>query len=86
MANMAEYFAKRDSALPAPKFVYGQRVLAKMRDGATVLGMVIREYEGEILLHLDLPIVMNGEARFIVWAPIKNAVLRTSTDDTPEAL
>lgn len=93
MANMAEYFARRDSSLPAPKFQYGERVFAKMDDGTPVVGMVIREgypesdNQGRILLHLDLPVIHGAEPRFIVWVSSKTAKLRDrSTDDPAETL
>ena len=93
MANMAEYFARRDSSLPAPTFQYGERVFAKMDDGTPVVGMVIREgypesdNKGRILLHLDLPVMNGGQPRFIVWVNCKTAKLRDrSTDDPAETL
>ena len=58
MASLEKYFTERDKNKPAPKWVYGDRVIGKVGK-IPVMGMVIREdYEDPslVLCHLDLPI------------------------------
>lgn len=71
MASLEKYFAERDKDKPKPKWVYGDRVSGKV-GGIPVIGSVIREDYIEsdlVLVHLDLPINVNGELRNIVHVP-----------------
>ena len=73
MASLAKYFEERDANKPKPKWVYGDRVSGKV-GGIPVVGQVIREDYIEtdlVLVHLDLPINVNGEYRNIVHVPSK---------------
>jgi len=71
--NLADWFAKRDAHKPKPKWVYGDRVSGKVGK-IPVIGMVVREdYEdpSQVLMHLDLPIKVNEEYRWVVYVPAK---------------
>ena len=71
--TLAEWFAKRDENKPKPKWVYGDRVSGKVGK-VLVLGMVVREdYEDpkQVLMHLDLPVKVNGEYRSVLYVPAK---------------
>ena len=73
MASLADYFATRDKNKPAPKWVYGDRV-SGLLNNIPVIGMVIREdYEDSsmVLVHLDLPIKIDGEYRWVNYVPAK---------------
>jgi hypothetical protein len=73
MASLKDYFEKRDANKPTPTWVYGDRISGKVGK-VPVIGMVIREeYEDStmILCHLDLPIKMNGDTRYVVHVPAK---------------
>ena len=73
MASLEKYFENRDKDKPKPKWVYGDRVSGKV-GGIPVVGQVIREDYIEtdlVLVHLDLPINVNGEYRNIVHVPSK---------------
>ena len=73
MASLEKYFAERDKNKPSPKWVYGDRVSGKV-GGIPVVGQVIREDYIEtdlVLVHLDLPINVNGEMKQIVHVPSK---------------
>jgi hypothetical protein len=68
--TLAEQFAKRDAHLPKPKWVYGDRVFAKYSDFPLV-GMVIRQNEQGVLIHSDLPLVLEEGIRFVVYCNLK---------------
>ena len=72
--TLAEWFAKRDEGKPKPKWVYGDRVSGKVGK-VLVLGMVVREnYDPEektVLMHLDLPVKVDGEYRSVLYVPAK---------------
>ena len=73
MASLKDYFEKRDADKPKPKWVYGDRVFAKL-DKVPVVGMVIREdYDDSsmVLCHLDLPVKDGDEYKWIVRVPSK---------------
>ena len=73
MASLAKYFEDRDKDKPKPKWVYGDRVSGKV-GGIPVVGQVIREDYIEsdlVLVHLDLPINVNGEYQWVVHVPSK---------------
>jgi len=73
MPSVAKYFEERDALKPKAKWVYGDRVSGKV-GGIPVVGQVIREDYIEtdlVLVHLDLPINVNGEYRNIVHVPSK---------------
>jgi hypothetical protein len=73
MASLKEQFELRESLKPKPKWVYGDRVSGKV-GGIPVVGQVIREDYIEtdlVLVHLDLPINVNGEYQWIVHVPSK---------------
>ena len=71
MASLEKYFKERDSHLPPPKWVYGDRVSGKIGK-MLVLGMVIREDYNDrsmVLCHLDLPVKIDGEYRWVTLVP-----------------
>lgn len=71
--NLAEWFAKRDAHKPKPKWIYGDRVSGKVGK-QLVIGMVVREdYEDQkqVLVHLDLPIKIADEIRWVLYVPAK---------------
>lgn len=73
MASVAKYFEDRDKDKPKPKWVYGDRVYGKFSK-VPVIGMVIREdYEDSsmVLCHLDLPVKVVKEYKWIVLVPSK---------------
>lgn len=55
MANYAEYFAARDADLPKPKYKNGDRVFGHWNK-IPIIGMVVREEDKMVLVHLDLPL------------------------------
>ena len=74
MSTLAEQFAKRDENNPKPKWVYGDRVSAKIGK-QLIIGMVIREqYEDQtqVLVHLDLPIKIADVFRWVLYIPAKS--------------
>jgi hypothetical protein len=76
--NLADYFKERDKNKPAPKWVYGDRIMGKVGK-VPVVGMVVREdYEDPtmVLCHLDLPIKVSGEYRNVVYVPSNGMVKR----------
>ncbi len=71
--TLAEWFEKRDESNPKPKWVYGDRVYGKLGK-IPVMGMVVREkYEDQswVLMHLDLPLKIAGELRWVLYVPAK---------------
>ncbi len=64
--KLADQFSKRDAHLPKPKRVYGDRVFAKYSDFPLV-GMVVRQNEHGVLIHSDLPLVLEQETRYVVY-------------------
>jgi hypothetical protein len=79
MASLERYFSERDAGKPAPRWVYGDRVMGRVGK-IPVMGMVIREdYEdaGLVLCHLDLPIwvknpdTLDTTVRWIVLVPAR---------------
>lgn len=73
MSTLKEQFELRDADKPAPKWVYGDRVSGRIGK-IPVLGMVIREdYQdpSQVLMHLDLPVKVESEYRYIVYVPAK---------------
>jgi len=71
--TLAEWFAKRDEGKPKPKWVYGDRVSGKVGK-QLVIGMVVREdYEDpkQVLVHLDLPVRVADEVRWVLYIPSK---------------
>ena len=73
MASLKDYFEKRDGKKPDPTWKYGDRMFGRIGK-VPVRGMVIREdYEDPsmVLCHLDLPVKMNGQYRWIVYIPSK---------------
>ena len=75
--TLAEWFAKRDENNPKPKYNYGDRVMAKF-SGVPLVGMVIREdvAEKRVLVHGDLPLVIEGQIHNVVWVGIKTVSRR----------
>lgn len=73
MSTLKEQFEARDAHKPKPKWVYGDRVSGRV-GGIPVIGQVIREDYIEtdlVLVHLDLPINVNDEIKWIVHVPSK---------------
>ena len=74
MASLEKYFAERDKDKPAAKWVYGDRISGKVGK-VPVMGMVIRENYVEpdmVLVHLVLPIKVEGEYRWVTYVPAKS--------------
>ena len=74
MASLEKYFAERDKDKPSPKWIYGDRVFGKVLKDVPVVGTVIREDymdPKQVLVHLDLPVKVEGEVRWIVRVPSK---------------
>lgn len=74
MSTLKEQFDARDALKPKPKWVYGDRISGKLDKNIPVVGMVIREdYEDSsiVLCHLDLPVKIEDEYRWIVRVPSK---------------
>lgn len=73
MASLEKYFKERDSHLPAPKWVYGDRIYGKIGK-IPVMGSVIREDYTDrsmVLCHLDLPVKVDGVYRWVTLVPSK---------------
>ena len=73
MSTLKEQFEAREALKPKPKWVYGDRISGKV-GGIPVVGQVIREDYVEtdlVLVHLDLPINVNGELVHVVKVPAK---------------
>lgn len=70
MSTLAEQFAVRDKNIPKPTYNYGDRVFAKF-SGIPVIGMVVRETDKMVLIHIDLPIKVDEEIRHIITVPVK---------------
>jgi hypothetical protein len=65
--NLADQFAERDKNNPKPKWNYGDRVFAKW-EGVPLVGMVIRQNEFGVLIHVDLPIALEeGVLKHVVY-------------------
>lgn len=64
MANYAEYFEARDPK-PNPKFVYGDRVFGRWNK-IPFIGMIVREVEKEVLVHVDLPVKYDKQYNHIL--------------------
>ena len=72
--NLAEQFANNN---PIKKWKYGDRVSGKVGK-IPVIGMVIRENYVEpdmVLVHLDLPIKVENDYRWVVYVPAKGMKL-----------
>jgi len=70
MVTQTDQFLQRDKDLPKPKYNYGDRVFGKLNK-VPLVGMVIREVEGDVLVHSDLPLRVEGQVRNIVSVSIK---------------
>jgi len=73
MPSVAKYFEERDAYLPAPKWVYGDRIYGKIGK-IPVMGMVIREDYTDrslVLCHLDLPVKVAGVYKWVTIVPSK---------------
>jgi len=57
MANLTDYFNRKEQ--PRPKFKYGERVFGR-KEKMPFVGTVMREIESMVLIHTDLPVVMEG--------------------------
>ena len=72
MASVAKYFEEREAKKPKPKWVYGDRISAKVGK-VLVIGMVIRENydieEKTVLVHLDLPVKLEIEYQWVLYVP-----------------
>jgi len=60
--KLADQFSK---SVPQ-KWNYGDRVFAKWED-VPLVGMVIRQNEFGVLIHSDLPLVLEQETRYVVY-------------------
>jgi len=75
MASLEKYFEERDVHLPAPKWVYGDRISGVVLKDTPVMGMVIREDYNDpkqVLCHLDLPVKIGDSYRWVVYVPSKS--------------
>ena len=70
MASLTDYFLRRDADLPRPRYQYGDRVFARLGP-VPLVGMVIREVQGTVLVHSDLPVRVEEQVRHIVSVPVK---------------
>lgn len=73
MPTLVDIFAARDAHLPAPRWVYGDRVYGRLGK-IPMIGMVIREDyfdKSLVLVHLDLPVKIQDKYRWIVLIPSK---------------
>jgi hypothetical protein len=55
MANLTDYFAKRDADMPKEKFQMGDRVFG-FWNKIPVAGSVLREVNREVMIQADLPV------------------------------
>lgn len=67
MSTLAEQFAK--NAEPQ-EYNYGDRVFAKFSD-VPLVGMVIRQNQSGVLVHADLPVLVDGEIRHVMYCKPK---------------
>jgi len=74
MVTQTDQFLQRDADLPKPKYNYGDRVFARLGK-MPLVGMVIREVNSTVLIHSDLPLMIENQFRHIVAVPIKNVSL-----------
>ena len=65
MASQSEYFAQQAQAGPKLTYHYGDRVMARLGP-IPLVGMVIRESAGQVLIHSDLPLKIEDQLRHIV--------------------
>jgi len=72
--NMAEEFALRDKDIPKPKYNYGDRVFARFQK-IPVLGMVVRETDKIVMIHVDLPFKVKDVIHNIIHVPVKSVKL-----------
>jgi len=70
MGSQTDQFLKRDADLPKPKYNYGDRIFGRLNK-VPLVGMVIREVEGNVLVHSDLPLRVEEQIRYIVSVPMK---------------
>ena len=65
MSSYAEYFERRASEQPKPKYQYGDRVFGRWNK-IPFIGSVIREQDKNLLVQLDLPIKHNKDIHNIL--------------------
>ena len=65
MANLTDYFARRDADLPKPKYHYGDRVFGRWNN-VPFAGSVVREQNRQLLVLLDLPFKYEDQVHNIV--------------------
>jgi hypothetical protein len=71
MSSLTRYFENRDADLPKPKYNSGDRVFGKW-NRIPFIASVVREQDGELLVHSDLPITQDQELCYILRVPIKD--------------
>lgn len=70
VVTQTDQFLKRDADLPKPKYIYGDRVFARLGK-VPLVGMVVREVQDAVLVHSDLPLQVEERVRYIVSVPIR---------------
>jgi len=60
MANLTDYFNRKNEDAPRPKFLYGDRVFGR-KEKVPFIGTVQREVGSLVMILTDLPVVFEGE-------------------------
>ena len=60
MANLTDYFNRKNEDAPRPKFLYGDRVFGR-KEKTPFIGTVQREVGSLVMILTDLPVVFEGE-------------------------
>ena len=74
MASLADYFANRDKDLPKAKFYIGDRIFG-MWNKIPVVGSVLRDVEGEVMIQSDLPVKFKNSYQTILSLKQKDVKL-----------
>lgn len=80
MSSLTRYFENRDADLPKTKYKSGDRVFGKWNK-IPVIASVVREENGEVLVHCDLPIRQGQELCHILRMLIKDVKPLKNYDD-----
>jgi hypothetical protein len=71
MSSLTRYFENRDADLPKPRYNSGDRVFGKWNK-IPFIASVVREQDGKLLVHSDLPIRQGQEICHILSMPVKD--------------
>lgn len=80
MSSLTRYFENRDADLPKPRYNSGDRIFGKWNK-IPVIASVVREENGEVLVHSDFPVKHGGEISYVLHLPIKDVKLLKNYDD-----